>query len=164
MRCNARMSLRLVQVAGVLFSLVLYVHIKISHRQDGAFPSRGGKTIPLLLRSRVEKSSHLPAASPNRTHVPTQCPSISATSVSRIAHVLLGLGVWPISDEHRTIRLLPHRLCVAGGKFRKRTSSRRQQSFRGERGSPRSSLRLRRTGPVVREVVSNQILWHEFSP
>src|SRR5262245_63025968 len=30
------------------------------------------------------------------------------------AHVLLGLGVWPIGDEHRTIRLLPHRLCVAG--------------------------------------------------
>ena len=30
------------------------------------------------------------------------------------AHVLLGLGVWPIGDGHRTIRLLPHHLCVAG--------------------------------------------------
>src|SRR2546423_14145065 len=29
------------------------------------------------------------------------------------AHVLLGLGVWPIGDEHLTVRLLPHRLCVA---------------------------------------------------
>src|ERR1041384_3196148 len=30
------------------------------------------------------------------------------------ANVFLGLGVWPIGDEHRTISLLPHRLCVAG--------------------------------------------------
>src|SRR5215469_3045555 len=30
------------------------------------------------------------------------------------AHVLLSLGAWPIGDLHRTIRLPPQRLCVAG--------------------------------------------------
>jgi len=79
--------------------------------------------------------------------------------------MLLGLDVWPIGDEHRTIRLLPHRLCVAGREIP-------QANFLAPAAIisrlSRVDLLDHRFGyggrvEVVGEVVSNQILWHDFS-
>src|SRR6266851_10349353 len=79
--------------------------------------------------------------------------------------MLLGLGVWPIGDKHRTIRLLPHRLGVAG-----RGNSASELPGAGSDHFPveRVDLLDHRFGyggrvEVVGEVVSNQILWHDFS-
>src|SRR5438046_876599 len=80
--------------------------------------------------------------------------------------MLLGLGVWPIGDEHRTIRLLPHRLCVAG---RGNSASELPGAGSDHFAVERVDLLDHRFGyggrvEVVGEVVSNQILWHDFSP
>ena len=82
------------------------------------------------------------------------------------AHVLLGLDVWPIGDEHRTIRLLPHRLCVAG---RGNSASELPHAGSNHFAVERVDLFHHRFGyggrvEVVGEVISNQILWHDFSP
>src|SRR6195256_40030 len=81
------------------------------------------------------------------------------------AHMLLGLGVWPIGDEHRTIRLLQHRLCVAG---RGNSASELPGAGSDHFAVERVDLLDHRFGyggrvEVVGEVVSNQILWHDFS-
>src|SRR6266446_8987521 len=81
------------------------------------------------------------------------------------AHMLLGLGVWPIGDEHRTIRLLPHRLCVAD---RGNSASELPGAGSDHFAVERVDLLDHRFGyggrvEVVGEVVSNQILWHDFS-
>src|SRR3989441_10410240 len=81
------------------------------------------------------------------------------------AHMLLGLGVWPIGDEHRTIRLLPHRLCVAG---RGNSASELPGAGSNHFAVERVDLVDHRFGyggrvEVVGEVVSNQILRHDFS-
>src|SRR4051812_29027238 len=77
--------------------------------------------------------------------------------------MLLGLGVWPIGDEHRTIRLLPHRLCVAG---RGNSASELPGAGSNHFAVERVDLLDHRFGyggrvEVVGEVVSNQILWHD---
>src|SRR6266852_4227492 len=78
--------------------------------------------------------------------------------------MLLGLGVWPIGDDHRTIRLLPHRLCVAG---RGNSASELPGACSDHFAVERVNLLDHRFGyggrvEVVGEVVSNQILWHDF--
>src|SRR4051812_23605359 len=78
--------------------------------------------------------------------------------------MLLGLGGWPIGDEHRTIRLLPHRLCVAG---RGNSASELPGAASDHFAVERVDLLDHRFGyggrvEVVGEVVSNQILWHDF--
>src|SRR6266516_1181274 len=80
--------------------------------------------------------------------------------------MLLGLGVWPIGDEHRTIRLLPHRLCVAG---RGNSASELPGAGSDHFAVERVDLLDHCFGyggrvEVVGEVVSNQILRHDFSP
>src|SRR5499427_4806540 len=71
-----------------------------------------------LFRSRVEKKlAHLARriAGDGTLARPREClVHIGGFQYPETAYVLLGLGVWPIGDEHRTIRLLPHRLCAAG--------------------------------------------------
>src|SRR5215467_1991298 len=71
-----------------------------------------------LFRSRVEKKlAHLARriAGDGTLARPREClVHISGIQYPETADVLLGLYVWPIGDEHRTIRLLPHGLCVAG--------------------------------------------------
>src|SRR5258705_1562726 len=78
--------------------------------------------------------------------------------------MLLGLRVWPIGDEHRTVRLLPHRLCVAG---RGNSASELPGAGSDHFAVERVDLLHDRFGyggrvEVVGEVVSNQILWHDF--
>src|SRR5882672_12415078 len=78
--------------------------------------------------------------------------------------MLLGLGVWPIGDEHRTIGLLPHRLCVVG---RGNSASELPGAGSDHFAVERVDLLDHRFGyggwvEVVGEVVSNQILWHDF--
>src|SRR5438874_5126017 len=78
--------------------------------------------------------------------------------------MLLGLDVWPIGDEHRTIRLLPHRLCVAG---RGNSASELPGAGSDHFAVERVDLLDHRFGyggrvEVVGEVVSNQILRHDF--
>src|SRR5215468_10110229 len=71
-----------------------------------------------LIRSRVEKKlSHLARriAGDGTLARPREClVHIGGFQYPETAYVLLGLGVRPVGDEHRTIRLLPHRLCAAG--------------------------------------------------
>src|SRR5262249_35388578 len=65
-----------------------------------------------LFGSRVEKklahfAGHI--AGDGTLARPREClVHIGGFQYPETAHVLLGLGVWPIGDEHRTIRLLPH--------------------------------------------------------
>src|SRR6266850_1015195 len=80
------------------------------------------------------------------------------------AHMLLGLDVWPIGDEHRTISLLPHRLCVAG---RGNSASELPGAGSDHFAVERVDLLDHRFGyggrvEVVGKVISNQILWHDF--
>src|SRR5262245_55596877 len=74
--------------------------------------------VGFLFRSRVEKKLAYLAHRIARDGAPArprEClVHIGGFQYPETAYVLLGLGVWPIGDEHRTIRLLPHRLCVAG--------------------------------------------------
>src|SRR3979490_3447379 len=90
---------------------------------------------------------------------------IRSLQKAKTAHMLLGLGVWPIGDEHRTIRLLPHRLCVAG---RGNSASELPGTGSDHFAVERVDLLDHRFGyggrvEVVGEGVSNQILWHDFS-
>src|ERR1041384_4616150 len=77
-----------------------------------------GRLFHCSLRSRVEKKlAHLARriACDGTLARPCECLfNIGSFQNPETANVFLGLGVWPIGDEHRTISLLPHRLCVAG--------------------------------------------------
>src|SRR5215469_4649054 len=121
-----------------------------------------------LFRSRVEKKLANLArriAGDGSLARPRECLlHIGGFQYPETAHVLLGLGVWPIGDEYRAIRLLPHRLCVAGpGNSAGELPHAGSNQFAVER----VDLLDRRFGyggrvEVVGEVVSNQILWHDF--
>src|SRR5262249_13636129 len=81
------------------------------------------------------------------------------------ADVLLGLGVWPVGDKHRTIRLLPHRLCVAG---RGNSAGELPHAGSNHFAVERVDLLNHRFGyggrvEVVGKVASNQILRHVVS-
>ena len=105
-----------------------------------------------LFRSRVEKTlAHLSRhiAGDGTLACPRECRvHIGGFQYPETAYVLLGLGVWPIGDEHRTIRLLPHRLCVSGrGNPARELPRAGSNQFTVERRvSSRPPLRLRRTG------------------
>src|SRR5882672_7419181 len=78
--------------------------------------------------------------------------------------MLLGLDVWPIGDEHRTIRLLPHRLCLAG---RGNSASELPGAGGNHFAVECVDLLDHRFGyagrvEVIGEVVSNYILRHVF--
>src|SRR6516165_10568677 len=121
-----------------------------------------------LFRSRVEKKlAHLARriAGDGTFARPREClVHIGGFQYPETAYVLLGLGVWPIGDEHRTIRLLPHRLCVAG---RGNSAGELPHAGRNHFAIERVDLLDHRFGyggrvEVVGEVVSNQVLWHDF--
>src|SRR5262245_6123971 len=123
-----------------------------------------------LFRSRVEKKlAHLArriAGDGSLARPRERLVHIGGFQYPETAHVLLGLGVWPIGDEHRTIRLLPHRLCVAG---RGNSASELPHAGSYQFAVERVDLLDHRFGyggrvEVVGEIVSNQILWHTFSP
>src|SRR5499427_2348129 len=121
-----------------------------------------------LFRCRVEKklahfAGHI--AGDGTLARPREClVHIGGFQYPETAHVLLGLGVWPIGDEHRTIRLLPYRLCVAGWG---NSASELPHAGSNQFAVERVDLLDHRFGyggrvEVVGEVVSNQILWHDF--
>src|SRR5712692_9610435 len=121
------------------------------------------------LRSRVEKKlAHLAghiAGDGALTRPRQRLVHIGSFQYPETAHMLLGLGVWPIGDEHRTIRLLPHRLGVAGGG---NSASELPGAGSDHFAVERVDLLDHRFGyggrvEVVGEVVSNQILRHDFS-
>src|SRR6185436_4161792 len=79
-----------------------------------------GRLLPspgFLFGSRVEKKLANLArriAGNGTLARPREClVHIGGFQYPETANVLLGFGVWPVGDAHRTIRLLPHRLCVA---------------------------------------------------
>src|SRR5215472_5788357 len=121
-----------------------------------------------LFRSRVEKKlAHLARriAGDGTLARPREClVHIGGFQYPETSHVLLGLGVWPIGDEHCTIRLLPHRLCVAG---RGNSAGELPHAGSNQFTVERVDLLDPRFGyggrvEVVGEVVSKQILWHDF--
>src|SRR5215467_8973244 len=75
-----------------------------------------GTSVRSLFRSRVEKKlAHLARriAGNGTLARPREClVHVGGFQYPETAYVLLGLSVRPIGDEHRTIRLLPHRLCA----------------------------------------------------
>src|ERR1700752_3000398 len=119
-------------------------------------------------RSRVEKklaplAGHI--AGDGALARPREClVHIGGFQYPKSAHVLLGLDVRSIGDEHLAVGLLPHRLCVGG------------------RGNPAGELSYASSNhfaikrvdlfhhcfgyggrvEVAGKVVSNQILWHDF--
>src|ERR1700689_5289281 len=72
----------------------------------------------LLFRSREEKKlAHLAhrIGGDGALARPREClVHIGAFQYPKPTHMLLGLGVRPVGDQHRTIWLSPHGLCVAG--------------------------------------------------
>src|SRR5262249_9688123 len=121
-----------------------------------------------LFRSRVEKKlAHLARriAGDGTLARPREClVHIGGFQYPETAHVLLGVGVWPIGDEHRTISLLPHRLCVAGrGNSAGELPRAGSNHFAVERVYLLNSrFGFDRRVVVVGKVDSNNILWHEF--
>src|SRR6266480_4739159 len=140
-----------------------------SHSHYGAYSEvAAARLFRCCLRVRVEKKlAHLAGriAGDGTLARPRQrLVHIGSFQYPETAHMLLGLGVWPIGDEHRTIRLLPHRLCVAG---RGNSASELPGAGSDHFAVERVDLLDHRFGyggrvEVVGEVVSNQILWHDF--
>src|SRR6202030_1527638 len=82
----------------------------------------------------------------------------------KTAHMLLGLGVRPVGDKHRAVGLLPHRLGISG---RGNPAGELPHAGRNHFAAERVDLFDHRFGyggrvEVVREVITNQILWHDF--
>src|SRR5262245_17900890 len=122
----------------------------------------------LFLRSRVEKKlAHLAGhiAGDGSLARPREClVHIGGFQYPKTAHVLLGLSVWPIGDEHCAIRLLPHRLCVDGPR---NSASELPHACSNQFAVECVDLLDHRFGyggrvEVVGQVVSNEILWHDF--
>src|ERR1041384_8527110 len=71
-----------------------------------------------LFRSRIEKKlAHLAGyiAGDGSLLRPCKCLiQIGGFQYPESAHVLLGLDVWPVGDEHPAVRLLPQRLRLGG--------------------------------------------------
>src|SRR4029079_3345430 len=129
--------------------------------------SRRARLFRCSLRSRIEKKlahlAHRITGDGALARPRERLVHIGSFQYPETSHVLLGLGVWPIGDEHRTIRLLPHRLGVANrGNSTGEPPHTRRDHFPVER----VDLLDHRFGyggrvEVVRKVVSNQVLWHE---
>src|SRR5262249_13281026 len=117
-----------------------------------------------LFRSREEKklaylAGHI--AGDGSLLRPCKCPiQIGALQNPESAHVLLSLGVRPIGDAHRTIRLLPQRLCFGGrGNAAGELPGAGSNQFAIERVDLfHHFFAYARRVEVVGEVVTNQIL------
>src|SRR5580704_12033712 len=121
-----------------------------------------------LFRSRVEKKlAHLARSIADGGSLlrPCECLiQIGGFQYPESAHVLLGLGVRPVGDEHPAVRLLPQRLRVGG---RGNTAGELPGAGSDQFAVERVDLLDHRFGyggwvEVVGEVISNQILWHDF--
>src|SRR6266851_5856435 len=89
---------------------------------------------------------------------------ISGFQYPKNAYVLLGLQVGLVGDENRAVGLLPHRLGVGG---RGNAAGELPHAGSNHFAVERVDLFDHRFGysgrvEVVGEVVSNQILWHDF--
>src|SRR5262249_9759335 len=122
----------------------------------------------LLFRSWVEKKlAHLAGhiAGDGSLLRPCKCLiQIGGFQYPESAHVLLGLGVRSVSDEHPAVGLLPQRLRVGG---RGNAAGELPGCGRNRIAAERVELLHHRFGyggrfEFVGEVVSNQILWHDF--
>src|SRR5215467_10555705 len=121
-----------------------------------------------LFRSRVEKKlAHLAWHIAGDGSLLRPCKSliqIGGFQYPESAHVLLGLGVRPVGDEHPAVGLLPQRLRVGGrGNAAGELPGAGSDQFAVERVDLFHHFfgyggRIE----VVGEVVSNQILWHDF--
>src|SRR6266567_2078393 len=121
-----------------------------------------------FLRSRVEKKlAHLAGhiAGDGSLLRPCECLiHIGGFQYPKSAHVLLGLDVRSVGDEHLAVGLLSQRLCVGG---RGNAAGELPHAGSNEFAVERVDLFHHRFGyggrvEVVGEVVSNQILWHDF--
>src|SRR5215475_6286683 len=134
-------------------------------------PRRPGSllaSVGSLLRSRVEKklahfAGHI--AGDGSLFRPCKCPiEIGGFQYPESAHVLLGLCVRSVGDEHLAVGLLPHRLRVGG---RGNAAGELPRAGSNQFAVERVNLFDHRFGyrgrvEVVGEVVANQILWHDF--
>src|SRR5258708_4148337 len=89
---------------------------------------------------------------------------VGAFQYPKPAHVLLGLGVRPVGDEDLAVWLGTQRLCVGG---RGNAAGELPHAGSNHFAVERVDLFHHRFGysgrvEVVGEVVSNQILWHDF--
>src|SRR5262249_2679429 len=121
-----------------------------------------------LFRSRVEKKlAHLARhiAGDGSLLRPCECLIyIGGFQYPESAHVLLGLGVRSVGDEHLAVGLLSQRLCVGG---RGNAAGELPGAGSNQFAVERVDLFHHRFGyggrvEVVGEVVTNQILWHDF--
>src|SRR5579863_2632216 len=122
----------------------------------------------LLFRSREEKKlAHLAGhiAGDGSLLRPSEClVHIGAFQYPKSAHVLLGLGVRPVGDQHLAAALGPQRLRAAS-----RGNAAGELPHAGSNHFAVESVDLlhHRFGyggrvEVVGKVVCNQILWHDF--
>src|SRR6266496_955439 len=121
-----------------------------------------------FLRSRVEKKlAHLAGHIAGDGTLLRPCQrlvDISAFQYPKSAHVLLGLGVRSVGDEHLAVGLGPQRLRAAS---RGNAAGELPHAGSNQFAVERVDLLDHRFGyggrvEVVGEVVTNQILWHDF--
>src|SRR5579864_714765 len=121
-----------------------------------------------LFRSRVEKKlAHLAGhiAGDGSLLRPCKCLiQIGRFQYPESAHVLLGLGVRSVGDQHPAVGLLPQRLRAGG---RGNPAGELPGAGSNQFAVERVDLLHHRFGyggrvEVVGEVVSDQILWHDF--
>src|SRR5260370_24382785 len=140
-----------------------------SHGQDGAYAEvAAARLFRCPLRSRVEKKlAHLAGhiAGDGSLLRPCECLiHIGGLQYPKSAHVLLGLGVRSVGDEHLAVGLLSQRLCVGG---RGNAAGELPGAGSNQFAVERVDLFHHRFGyggrvEVVGEGVTNQILWHDF--
>src|SRR6266702_1484372 len=130
--------------------------------------SRRVRLFRCFLRSREEKKlAHLAGHIAGDGALLRPCQRlvhIGAFQYPQSAHVLLGLGVRPVGDEHLAAGLGPQRLGAAG-----RGNAARELPYAGSNHFAVESMDLfhhlfghERRVEVVGDVVGNQILWHDF--
>src|SRR5215475_11842826 len=146
-------------VRGVLHPIVKTLHLPKPRR---------GRLFRCSLRSREEKKlAHLAGyiagdGSPLR---PCQCLiQIRGFQYPESTHVLFGLDVRSVGDEHVAVGLLPQRLRVGG---RGNAAGELPRAGSNQFAVERVDLFHHRFGyggrvEVVGEVITNQILWHDF--
>src|SRR5215467_2737414 len=122
----------------------------------------------LLFRSWVEKKlAHLAGHIAGDGSLPRPCKcliQIGGFQYPESAHVLLGLGVRSVGHEHPAVGLLPQRLRVGG---RGNAAGELPGAGSNQFAVERVDFFDHRFGyggrvEVVGEVVTNQILWHDF--
>src|SRR4051812_30568353 len=128
----------------------------------------GVRLFRCFLRSRVEKKlTHLAGHIAGDGTLLRPCQrlaDISAFEYPKSAHVLLGLDIRPVGDEHLAVGLGPQRLRAAS---RGNAAGELPHAGSNHFAVERVDLFHHRFGysggvEVVGEVVSNQILWHDI--